>query len=194
MDYIDKLTELFLNYFYIWLFLAFIIWAILMDVKNSKREKDFSEWEETREKAFNFYWKCCSNCWIYKHLQVHHKIPKSMWWSDDISNLIVLCKECHEKEHWYKFDNSQINSWKTASNKMKIINIAISKNEKLTIVYNNTFRWEITKRYIQPIELYKWDYKTKSWKNWFHWTVRAYCYLRNWERNFQIRKIKDIII
>ncbi len=193
MKYLDNIFNLFLDYFYIWLFLFFIIWAIYNDLKDRKSEKYFSEWEKIRQKAFDFYWRYCSDCWICGNLQVHHKIPKSMWWSDDISNLIILCKDCHEKEHWYKFDETQINSGKIVSIKMKRINEAISKNEKLTIIYNNTFKWETIKREIMPIELYKWEYKTKTWKTWYHWTIRAFCYLRNWERHFQLRKIKDIL-
>lgn len=189
----DKLIDLFSNYLYVWIFLVFIIWIFLKDLKDKKTEKFFSEWEKIRQMAFNHYWNCCSNCWITENLQVHHKIPKSMWWNDDISNLIVLCKDCHEEEHWYKFDDSKTNSWKITSNKINIINKSILNNEKITIIYNNTFKWETTRREIQPIELYKFDYTSKFWKTWYHWTIRAYCYLRNWERNFQIRRIKDIL-
>lgn len=193
MSYWDKVIDTFFNYIYLWIFIFYIIWALLSDLKNKKAERFFSNWEKIRQDAFNYYWNYCSNCWIAENLQVHHKIPRSLGWTDNINNLIVLCKDCHEEEHWYKFDDSQINSMKIASNKMKRINNAIINNEKLIIIYNNTFKWETVKREIKPIELYKHDYISKIWSTWFHWTVRAYCYLRNWERNFQIRKIKEIL-
>lgn len=188
----DELISLCLNYWYICLLVILIISAFLNYSKTNKAEKFFSNWEKIRQNSLNYYWDYCSKCWCTDNLQVHHKIPRSLWWTDNINNLIVLCKACHEEEHWYKFDDSQGNSGSITSKKMSKINKAIINNEKLTIIYNNTFKWETIKREIKPIELYKHDYVSRFWSTWFHWTVRAFCYLRNWERNFQIRKIKEI--
>lgn len=38
-------------------------------------------------------------CSYYKHLEVHHIIPRSKGGSDDPENLITLCQRCHDKKH-----------------------------------------------------------------------------------------------
>lgn len=32
-------------------------------------------------------------------VDIHHKIPKSLGGTDDIENLIALCRNCHDIEH-----------------------------------------------------------------------------------------------
>lgn len=44
----------------------------------------------------------CQECNYYKHLEVHHIIPKSKDGSDKPENLITLCQRCHAKRHGFK--------------------------------------------------------------------------------------------
>jgi hypothetical protein len=43
----------------------------------------------------------CAQCGSTKHLQCHHKLPKALGGSDDISNAVYLCGEtsndCHDE-------------------------------------------------------------------------------------------------
>lgn len=41
----------------------------------------------------------CRECGYYKHLEVHHIIPRRLGGTDDPSNLITLCTRCHAKKH-----------------------------------------------------------------------------------------------
>jgi hypothetical protein len=41
----------------------------------------------------------CQECSYYKHLEVHHIIPKSKGGSDDPENLVTLCQRCHDRKH-----------------------------------------------------------------------------------------------
>jgi 5-methylcytosine-specific restriction endonuclease McrA len=41
----------------------------------------------------------CQECGYYKHLEVHHIIPRSKGGSDDPENLVTLCQRCHDKKH-----------------------------------------------------------------------------------------------
>jgi hypothetical protein len=41
----------------------------------------------------------CRECGYYKHLEVHHIIPKSKGGTDDPKNLVTLCQRCHDKKH-----------------------------------------------------------------------------------------------
>lgn len=44
----------------------------------------------------------CRECNFYKHLEVHHIIPRSKGGTDDPKNLITLCQRCHAKKHGFK--------------------------------------------------------------------------------------------
>ena len=44
----------------------------------------------------------CQECGYYKHLEVHHIIPRSKGGSDDPENLVTLCQRCHGKKHGFK--------------------------------------------------------------------------------------------
>jgi len=44
----------------------------------------------------------CQKCNYYKHLEVHHIIPRSKGGSDDPKNLITLCQRCHARKHGFK--------------------------------------------------------------------------------------------
>lgn len=167
--------------------------------KNSFQNKQLfedyiNEWEWIRENVFNEYWKYCSKCWSCEKLDIHHKIPKSLWWRDNLDNLTVLCRECHENEHWYHIDDKSKNTMKKiSSNNMKIVSDSIYDWYTIYIIYKSRFNKKITKREIKCIELYKKEYVSSRWYRWYHWMVKAYCFLRNWERNFYIRDIKEII-
>lgn len=41
----------------------------------------------------------CQECNYFKHLEVHHIIPRSKCGSDDLTNLVTLCQRCHAKKH-----------------------------------------------------------------------------------------------
>ena len=41
----------------------------------------------------------CAACGATDNLQYHHLIPRSMGGSDDETNLITLCGDCHAKAH-----------------------------------------------------------------------------------------------
>lgn len=44
----------------------------------------------------------CRECNYYKHLEVHHIIPRSKGGTDDPNNLITLCQRCHRKKHGFR--------------------------------------------------------------------------------------------
>lgn len=49
------------------------------------------------EKAFEFYGRMCNRCSSTEYLVVHHNDEDRT--NNDISNLEVLCKSCHQKYH-----------------------------------------------------------------------------------------------
>jgi hypothetical protein len=70
-----------------------------------------------------------------EHLEFHHIIPKSRGGSDDVSNLIRLCSECHGLAHDVSFSNNRGGLIKEAigknRNKNKIDSEWLYKNQTL---------------------------------------------------------------
>ena len=64
-----------------------------------------SDWDSRRKRVYNRDAYSCQNCGTQggKHnnveLHAHHIVPKAQGGSHDTSNLITLCKECHNTVH-----------------------------------------------------------------------------------------------
>lgn len=52
------------------------------------------------KRAFDEYGRQCSRCSSTKHLLVHHKNHDRS--NNDLSNLEVLCKSCHQRHHEHR--------------------------------------------------------------------------------------------
>lgn len=55
-------------------------------------------WKQVREKALLFYGKKCHLCGSKKQLNVHHNNYENLY-RETLSDVVVLCKACHEKHH-----------------------------------------------------------------------------------------------
>lgn len=61
------------------------------------------EWELKRQLVFKNQ-KTCQKCWTEHYLNVHHWTYKRLW-SEKLSDLFVICSDCHKKFHeqfWVK--------------------------------------------------------------------------------------------
>lgn len=149
--------------------------------------------EKIKEKIFIKYGKKCCKCRSIEDIDVHHKLPRFMWWKDILSNLQVLCRSCHEKIHWYKIGGKPTEKHKKElSQKLNIISQAIKISIDLKIRYEKKYdgteicKWNrIDDRIVTPIEVYY--IYGKQYLKW-------YCHLRKAERNFRISRILDIEI
>ncbi len=55
----------------------------------------------------------CSNCGKYNNLTIHHITPFSCGGTNEIQNLIILCRDCHDLEHhMIKFGFSKFKEYK----------------------------------------------------------------------------------
>lgn len=52
----------------------------------------------------------CNRCGTTEDLHVHHIRPRSLMGTDSVSNLMVLCGECHRLWH-YAFDQKMERYW-----------------------------------------------------------------------------------
>jgi 5-methylcytosine-specific restriction endonuclease McrA len=74
-----------------------------------KSKKRFIELEKRRKQSWKSIRKSmkCQWCGSKKHLTIDHIVPKSNNGKNNLSNLRVLCRSCHNKRHkidklsWY---------------------------------------------------------------------------------------------
>lgn len=84
-----------------------------------------NEWAQLKIDLFSIRGKKCEKCGSKKQICVHHKNYKHIF-QEEYSDLIILCKCCHEKEHGIL--NRNIKKKK----KMHILTLAQKVNLKKT--------------------------------------------------------------
>lgn len=149
------------------------------------------DWDVRREKVADrsgyHCQKCSSSRNVEKH--VHHKIPVSRGGNHRTENLEYLCLKCHKKEHQGR-DVSVSDKVMTPvnrpvfSDRLDLIRHAIDK--KLIISFNyEKFEGDRSTRSINPSELFQ--KKTTL-------CVRGFCYFRNEDRSFAIKRMNAVKI
>ena len=148
------------------------------------------DWDVRREKVADrsgYHCQKCSSRNIEKH--VHHKVPVSYGGSHRTENLEYLCLKCHKKEHHGR-DVSVSDKVITPvnrpvfSDRLDLIRHAIDK--KLIISFNyEKFEGNRSTRSIKPLEIFQ--KKTTL-------CVRGFCYLRNEDRSFAIKRMTAVKI
>ena len=112
--------------------------------QNQMTSDDKKGWFKVREKVFEKYGRYCSMCGSEQNVQVHHKIPIRDGGTNELENLIPLCRDCHQEIHHFVFcENPKIISSKYGQytqkkNKFKkgfLILYAIKHNYRLKIKY-----------------------------------------------------------
>lgn len=145
--------------------------------------------EDIKSQVFKQKWNFCSICWSTNSLDIHHILPRKMWWKDEITNLQVVCRTCHEHIHGYEIDSNNVSKKRKISRKIEMIQKAMKEWKSLFITYirKETYRTEkiITHRKIDPLELY---YQEKRQY------LKSHCHLRNAERHFRISNMQHIQI
>ena len=72
-----------------------------MSPKAIQARMDLQHWLEVRSQILLRDDFRCQECNYYKHLEVHHIIPKSKGGTDEPDNLVTLCQRCHAKKHGF---------------------------------------------------------------------------------------------
>ncbi len=66
----------------------------------------------------------CQECrWNKAKCDIHHKIPKAIGGTSDLTNLVILCPNCHRLEHlrWNKENKEECRVMHTSTTRRKII-------------------------------------------------------------------------
>ena len=164
-----------------------------------------STWNDIKDAIYKKYGYKCSICGKTNNLQIHHKIPIKDGGTNDLFNLIPLCKDCHEKIHKFKIgnDNSDIpRNYGFNSKKRNVWIEAINKNIKIKIRYsaNKCYKnGEVTERIIIPQKIMLGcevdnEYVKNSSYDKNKIFVKAFCLLREDYRIFRLDRIKILEI
>lgn len=148
------------------------------------------DWEERRKQVAERDGDQCSKCGNRRHLHLHHLKPLSKGGSNRISNLKLLCENCHSKGHGGRDFSGEFKSSETAFSK-RIANIryAIEKGKKIKFGYKKPKDKSYKQRTVKPVELVNVDHIRDTGAT---LCVRGYCELRKAERTFALKRMRGL--
>ncbi len=148
------------------------------------------DWDKRVFEIKKLYFGCCSQCGSYKNLHVHHKIPLGRGGSNNIENLILLCENCHKKAH--NTDSFIDKNFSQAfGEKIKKISYAIDKKRNIQFLYKKPTDSNYGKRIITPNRLKQVAHRKTNGNT---LCVEAFCYTRNENRTFALKRMKNLTI
>lgn len=173
------------------------------DINNIKRRLDYihdymlqypPDWENRRKKLKEIRNYKCVKCGNNYRLQIHHIIPLSKGGSNKIENLEFVCRNCHLKLHRQEDkDFEEIYKDKLSiQKKIELINVAINNNQLIEFLYKKPTDQVYIKRLIKPKKFDK-IYHIEKPDN-FTLCVEGFCYLRQENRTFALKRIKNLKI
>lgn len=146
------------------------------------------DWENRRKKLIAIQGKSCNRC-SNNFQHIHHSISISDGGNHKLSNLELLCVNCHSRLHHRNLDTEDTYEYYSGndfSEKVKFIKNAI--NERRPISFNYTkYEGEKCFRTIIPN-------KFQEFGRYDATCVVGHCNLRNAERAFRISRMKNISI
>ena len=132
-------------------------------------------------------WRCkdCSR-YLKNHGDVHHKIPLSLGGLNDVANLQLLCRNCHESRHGGHMGDSGppvngVTDYISLNVKQRL-DLALSTKKKIHLVYTDE-KGETTKRWVTIERIFgmgKFD-RIKM--------IEGYCHLRKDKRTFRVDRV-----
>jgi hypothetical protein len=134
--------------------------------------------------------RVCTSCGSHRFLQVHHITRLSKGGSNKISNLIMLCENCHKKEHGgrdFKYTGASGNL--AISDRVEVIQQAITFGKNIEFQYKKPDESSFHKRTIKPISLTNYDHTTTDE---ITLCVEGYCYMRKSNRVFALKRMKGL--
>ncbi|MBT3747378.1 MAG: WYL domain-containing protein [Bacteroidetes bacterium] len=146
------------------------------------------------ESGYSHSARICDDCGSTLDVHRYHITPIQNGGSESESNIIILCEECQEEEHSFKFEkNHWIVGKKTALPKYQLIKNAIETNGRLSITYlTGGMESKKAKREIDPLILIREDYSFDGGGGGYRMYLRAFCHLRRAMRTFRVGRIKTI--
>ena len=151
------------------------------------------DWEERKKEVYEQNQTQCSKCdSSIKKLHVHHKIPLSRGGNNKISNLTLLCEDCHSMVHGGRdisIDFKSADSKTAFSRRVSNIQYAVENGLKIEFRYKKPEEVLHTIRRVRPKKLLEIEHIHDNNKT---LCVLGYCELRCAERNFALKRMKGL--
>ncbi len=157
------------------------------------------KWKVVRECAFIIHGKSCKKCGAETNLQVHHLRYPEILGNENVSeDLIVLCKECHQKVHGIETIVSEKSNIAPATSGVvystwadMIVRLSSKPEEakyltalSIAIFYGSTNKWELAEFHIKSVSGFSLD----LWE-----TIIKPQILANLDRRANSQKTKKLI-
>lgn len=150
------------------------------------------DWDRRRNQVIERDGEQCNECGNRHHLHMHHITPLSQGGSNKVSNLILLCENCHSEEHNGRDFSGEFNKTETAfSKRVAEIRYAIDNGKRIKFSYKKPQDQNYKQRTINPVELVNIEHDRDSGST---LCVRGYCELRQEERTFALKRMKGLKI
>lgn len=150
------------------------------------------DWENRKDEIIDRDGKLCSKCGRYRYLHLHHINPLSRGGTNQISNLILLCEKCHSKRHGgRRFKDVYTESETAFSKRISRIRFAIQQGNRVEFKYRKPNERHFHKRTIIPIELVNIPHRMNNGST---LCVSGFCELRQANRNFALKRMKNLKI
>lgn len=148
------------------------------------------DWEKRRNEVAERDGEQCSKCSSWRQLHLHHIKPLSKGGSNKISNLTLLCEDCHSKKHEGKAFSGEFSNSETAfSKRVANIRYAIKNGERIRFGYKKPRDKSHKQRTVIPTELVNVDHVRDSGST---LCVRGHCELRKAERVFALKRMRGL--
>ena len=148
------------------------------------------DWEERRRQVVERDGDQCSKCGKGRYLHLHHIKPLSKGGSNKITNLKLLCKNCHSKDHGGRDFSGEFNSSETAfSKRVANIRYAIKNGKRIKFGYKKPKEKSHKQRTVKPAELLNLTHYRDSGST---LCVSGYCELRKAERTFALKRMRGL--
>lgn len=149
-----------------------------------------ADWEIRRTAVIQRDGASCTNCGNTRHLHLHHRIHLSKGGSNKVSNLDLLCGDCHSTEHGNRDFSGDFSHNETAfSKRVSNIRHAINQKRKIEFLYRKPNQTSYKKRTISPIELNNMAHEVDDGQT---LCILGYCELRKANRNFALKRMKNL--
>lgn len=151
------------------------------------------DWNYRRNEIFFRYKGICQDCGIkLRKFHIHHILQLSQGGNNDLSNLTLLCEECHSKAHGgIDFSERFIRSETTFSKKLSTLQYAIEQGKRVEFAYRKPNERKYEKRTLKPLKLINISHIHDNGQT---SCVQGFCKLNQANRTFAINRMRELKI
>lgn len=146
------------------------------------------DWKARVNKLIEVSLGHCAQCGTNFDIQAHHKIPLSRGGSNQLDNLILLCKTCHKRTHNVESFTGGDGLF-AIDERIKNINYAISSKINIEFLYKKPTDMQYNKRIVTPYRLKRVRHEHTSG---FTLCVEGYCHKRQELRIFALKRMRNL--